>query len=158
MDYVLPWEGTASTCRLYVCKMFLWVNDGIPPKWPELEKRTITISSSSLPRAATATRLPRCQLTGTTPGRLCFCMGFLSSLGPCQCQLGTPPSDFYPWPDISKIKIQPSLKSVSLQQTWIRRVTENSLCVLSTAWWLRQSLLLLDFPSINILLQKTSNT
>lgn len=51
-----------------------------------------------------------------------------------QCQLGTPPSDFSPWPDISKIKIQPSLKSVSLEQTWIGWVTENSLCVLSTAW------------------------
>lgn len=33
-----------------------------------------------------------------------------------QCQLGTPPSNFYPWPDISKIKIQPSLYSVSLRR------------------------------------------
>lgn len=122
IDYVLPCKGTASTGRLYVCKMFLWVNDGIPSKWPELEKRIAhhyprlwPFMSINSEEASWAVGPP----SREHPGRaFASASGFLSSL---RCHplmlIGTAPGNFYPWLAVFKIKIWRSLKAVSLEQT-----------------------------------------
>lgn len=41
IDYVFLCKGIVLIGRLYVCKMFFQVNDGILFKWLELEKRIV---------------------------------------------------------------------------------------------------------------------
>ena len=89
-------------CML-LCKMSLWVNDWIPPKWPELENYhhvPLTVKASSFP----------------------------SSLRPHQGMLiRSFPGNSYHWLAIFKIKIQGSFQSVSFEQISTEWASETSL-------------------------------